>query len=184
MGSMTVGALCIGVTASLTGGLTARVAELQAKLDAQLAIIANLQARLDAMVDLNIPTVLQLTAGLEAALSAVAQLVVQLPTASINLTASLEADIAAAAALIATLEIEIGIAVALVATLEAATSTAGVYAWSYEGPAGQLGAAVAGETAAGMPGGDGPNQTCNALILAAVQPEAWAALSVVMNVGP
>lgn len=179
IGSMSVGALSLGVNLAMPS-LTARLGELTA-LQAELqAKVASINARIALIAEVSIPNVTQLTAGLNAALSGVAQIATQFPQASINLSASLQADIAATLALAAAIQVKLDALVELIATLNLSLSGGGIAAYSYQGRADQLGPEVGSALAGGIGGGGA--QAISGLVLACSSPGDWAKLGVVLKV--
>ena len=180
VGSISVATLAIGVSLVMDQ-LALRIAALQGKLLELQAKIDSITAQLDLIAQVSIPNPLALTAGLQAALAGVAQIAVQFPTATVQIGASLQADIAATLALAVSIQVELDLALALQAQLTAALSGGGIAAWSYSGPVNGLGSALRGELASGMPTGGGATQRVDALVLACSSPADWAKLGVVLK---
>lgn len=58
-----------------------------------------------------------------------------------------------------------------------------IHAYAYDGSATGLSAELAAATASGFPGGH-PNDHCDALVLATVEPATWAMLKTMFHTGP
>lgn len=138
-----------------------------------------------------------LQARLDACIAAMAQITVGMPSLSLQIQLALDiiANLQAAIAVgitPPTVSVQISVMVALIAQLEAELaimlgipfSTAGVHVYAYDGTVGAFGGEVTTALSAGVPGGAGPGQHCDAIVLATVIPTTWAALSLVFKVSP
>lgn len=181
LGSLSVAQLSLGVSLTMPQ-LTLRLGELNALYAELTAKIASIQAQLDIIANVTIPTPVSLTAGLNAALSAVAQIAVQFPSATVNIGASLQADIDATIVLAASIQVKIDILVALIADLNLSLGGSGISAYSYSGRADQMGPELASVLAGGLPGGGGPAQSIQGLVLACAAPSEWTKLGFVLRV--
>ncbi len=152
LGGFSIGALLPQVVTLFAGVL----AQLNGKLAGALSI--------DGLLKLNIPS-LQLRANalarIAAQISAQAALV---PPPSITFKGVANAN------LISLLEGQIS----LIGEIEVALATAGIYAWAWDGPTGQLGPVVTGAINS-IPGGTAYDHS-NALILATAIPACWEAM--------
>jgi hypothetical protein len=146
-----LGTLSVGITSAIAG-LSLRLAGLQTQLSFQLVL----------------PNPVTLTASIIASLPRLPDLLSALPTARLSLTAGLAGQIALLQGQIATLQ----------AALSLITAAAGgkVILMTWDGPAGQFGAAVQGELASGLPGGTGPSARSYAIVLATESAATWELL--------
>ena len=168
VGHLPGSAINIGAQLGLVAGLQGQLTVLQGRL-------ANMSAQLSLVLKVQIPDPVTLTAGLQAALAGVADIVTNLPTASIDLTASLNADIGA-------LTLQVQVLEALVAQFSIGLG-ASVHAWSYSGAAGLFGPALTASLQDGLPDGLGPNAAISGLVLASEDSSAWANFSLMFKVG-
>jgi hypothetical protein len=119
------------------------------------------------------------------------------PTVQLELAKSILAAIEANIALGITppsLDLQIGLFLAQIAELQAALqivldvkalfAAAGVHVYVYSGTAGDFGADLTTELAAGFPGGTGPTQSTNAIVLATTIGATWSAMAQVFQVTP
>lgn len=93
---------------------------------------------------------------------------------------SILAQIAAVTALIADLlaaVASINAQLVIVTDFQALLVAAGVHVYSYAGQVGDLGAELSAELAGGVPGGGGPTDASNALILLTTVPGTWTAMT-------
>lgn len=92
------------------------------------------------------------------------------------------------------IDLQIGLFLALIAELQASLqivldiknlfAAAGVHVYVYDGDAGDFGTELDAELVAGFPGGSGPTQHANAIILATTITATWSAMSQVFQVTP
>ena len=182
LGSLSVAALNPAVSVTIMPELSLRLGELtQLKSEAEARLTA-LQANLQAALGINLPNPIDLTLGLQAQLQAVAQLALQMPGATVNLQASLNAEITAVLALIAEIALKIELLAQLIADLNLALGGAGIAAYAYTGRADQLGDEIDAHLGSGLPGGSGPAEPVQGLVLACSSPEDWAKLEVFLKV--
>lgn len=161
VGELTIGGLLIGVEPPF------------------LLAVGDLQARVDALI------------------AAQAQISIAMPTLSvqIDLAASIIASLEAAIAVGITppsISLQLSIMAALLLALEAQLAlmlgipfgTAGVHVYAYDGTAAAMGGEVTTALIAGVPGGTGGAQHCNALVLATTIGATWTDMSAVFKVAP
>lgn len=99
----------------------------------------------------------------------------------------ISAQIAAVAAELAALQasaLAVQAQLAIVVAFQGLLTSAGVHAYAYNGQAGNLGSEFSAELAGGLPGGSGPTEAINALVLATNIGATWAAMSSVFKVSP
>jgi hypothetical protein len=92
----------------------------------------------------------------------------------LNVQLDLTADITALTA-------QIDVLASLIADFQVQLSADGLYAWSYDGPASGLGAALKTDIAAGIPGGGGPEEPAYGIVLACESPAVWSAFSLIFG---
>lgn len=155
-GELSIGGVLPGVSAALSVSL----ADIQARVDALLAWHPG-------VIDFGV------------SLSIAAQMVVDLKAAiALGITPpSIDAQIAIIAALLATLEAQLQILL----NIEGLLLTAGVHLYIYDGTAGALGGEVTTALSAGVPGGGGSGEHCNALVLVTTLGVAWTAMGEVFK---
>jgi len=181
VGTLSVGAVC-PVAVTLGAQLALRLGELN-ELYAEIAAkIGSLQANLALIADVKLPSIPSLTLGLQGALAGLATLVAQFPLASVNIGASLQADLDALLTLRVAIQAKIAAVLALQAELDLALAGAGIAAYAYEGHVDHLGSEMGAELADGLPGGGGAAQAVNALVLVCATPSDWAKLGAVVRV--
>lgn len=126
--------------------------------------------------------------GSKAALGVQAEVALglDLPDVTAVVDAGLEVDLGVALENLVNVQLDLGTQISgvnakidalvqLSADITASLSAGGLVLWSYNGPAGQLGASLVPETQQGIPGSnDGPNGPAYGLVLAGASPEAWA----------
>lgn len=181
LGSLSVGVACpIALTLSTQLGL--RLGELNELYAELTAKIANIQANLDLIADVTLPDAPSLILALQAAIAGAAQLVLQFPLASVHIGLSLQADVEAVLAIKAAIGLKIDAIIAIQAEINEALAGAGIVAYSYSGRADAMGGEIAGALSGGIPGGSGPTQNVNGLVLACGSSADWAALGMVVKV--
>jgi hypothetical protein len=154
LGSLTGGRWNVGV-AGLLNAVLAFFAELE-------GIKASLEAQINLTLGINLPDP---TAIVDLGLA------VDLDAALGNLV-NVQADLTG---VIAGLQARVDFLLGLIASIEAQLSASGLTLWSYTGPAGEIGAALEGELAGGLPGvSDGPGGPAYGVTIASKSPSAWA----------
>lgn len=151
IGSVTVGASIPGALAAIA------------------LAIPDLQARIDALVAFS-PAAINLSADLAVAVGMVANI-----TAAISLgitPPSISAQIAIVLGLLADLQARL----AAIAAFSGLCASAGVHAYKYDGTAAGIGATLTTELASGYPGGSGPSEHSNAIVLATTSGATWSAM--------
>lgn len=155
LGSLTVGAVCPGLSLALASSIT----RIQAELTGQEKLIAQLN-----LVPPTIAGSLSSAKSIVASITAAAALGVEVPSLTLQVTA--------AAALIAALNLEL----APLLAMQNALGVAGVHAYVYDGTAAGLGPSLPSAFPGGVAG-----DHANALVLATTVPAAWAALGAVLK---
>jgi len=146
------------------GPLIAAQADLQARITALLGFSATVGLDLSHLITLSANILANLQAGLALGLQAPSL------TVQINLVASL------------TLALQLQLQ--LILDLFGLLANAGVHAYAYDGTAAGFGPEATAAMAAGLPGGGGPTQHINALVLATSIGATWTAMSAVFRVTP
>jgi hypothetical protein len=160
IGEETIEALIPGVV----GPLLAAEADLQAKITALLSFSATVSLDISAQIEL----AGQILASLQLALS----LGIQAP--------SLDVQINIMAALLVAIRLQLQLILDLFALL----ANAGVHAYAYDGTAAGFGPTVTTALTAGLPGGGGPGEHINALILATSVGLTWSAMAQIFRTTP
>ena len=179
VGTLSVGAVCPAAV-KLGAQLALRLGELNELYAEVAAKIGSLEANLALIADVKLPSIPSLTVGLQGALAGLATLVAQFPLASVNIGASLQADLDALLTLRVAIQAKIAAVLALQAELDLAG--AGIAVYAYEGHVDHLGSEMGAELADGLPGGGGAAQAVNALVLVCATPSDWAKLGAVVRV--
>lgn len=173
LGSLTVGDINPGAANAVAAGqagISGALPDLTAKLT---ALASFTPTPVDFAAQLSLAQ--QVVAGVQLAITA------GISPPSINTQiAEVAAQIGAITAQIAAVNAQLSI----IAGLAAPLSVGGIRAWAYSGQVGNAGGELGAELAAGVPGGTGPTQSCNALIVLTTSPAAWSALSAVLKVTP
>jgi len=173
LGELSIGVAVPGANSAVIAGLTGINAALP-------NILAQLEA-LSAFAPTPIDFAAQLTLANSIVTSVQAGITAGLPIPS------MADQIAAVAALVAALLAQVSLAnaqVVLLTDLQAPLAVGGLHAYAYAGPTNGLGSDVDVALAAGVPGGSGPSEASNALVLVTVEPATWSAVSVIFKVTP
>lgn len=156
LGSFGIGAIAIGVSIAIPGGL---------------GFLAELQAQLAAALEVNLELTgpgIDFSAAIDAALSAGITLPGLAIDANFEIIAELEAQIALYLPLLA---------------LQAALAVGGaIHLYKHDGPVSMMGPDLAALTATGLPGGSGPAEQIYGVTIVATDPATWAALSLLLKV--
>jgi hypothetical protein len=182
VGTVSVGVVC-PVAVTLGAQLALRLGELNELYAEVTAKIGNITANLTLIADVTLPSIPSLTLGLQGAIAGLATLVAQFPLASVNIGASLQADIDALLMLQAAIQVKLDAILALQADLTLALAGAGIAVYAYEGRADHVGSELAAELSSGLPGGGGAAQAVHALVLACASPADWERLGMVVATG-
>ena len=160
IGELTIGDFVPGVFDALLAA--------EADLEARIAALANFAVTVDLDLSGQLALALQIVASIEAAIA-------------LGLTApSISAQIAAQVALTTALQLQLELILELFDLFEAA----GVWGYHYTGRADTLGSDMTTELSAGLPGGGGPSETVNALILITNVSATWTAMQQIFKTAP
>lgn len=162
VGELSLGA-CVPVAVSATATADASIGLVLPNISAELAGLLELQG----VLSVSPPSI---SAQLEAAMAVVANLQLDMPTISLDLSLMAEV-IAELQATLGSLQAQLSAIVALNLTL----GTPGVYAYTYSGSSGGL---IPG----GLPGVS-TSTPCNAVVFAATDAGAWAAMQTAFATG-
>lgn len=150
------------------GGIQAALPDIEARLTALLAFSPQ-------PVDFaaNIALAQSIVVSIQSALA----LGISPPDISAQI-AIVEALVEALAAVVDSINTQLNVVIGTDALLDAA----GVFLYAWDGQAGDLGTAVDTALSSGFPGGTGPTQDSNALVLATTTPSTWTAMSSLFKV--
>jgi hypothetical protein len=157
LGEVTIGAMLPGVVAPLA----AAMADLQGRINALLGFQTTVSLDLRALIALSASVTASLTAAVTAA-----------PTIGLQIKVVADA--------LLVLQLQLQIILALYGLL----ATSGLHAYVYDGTVADFGPEMTAALSAGLPGGSGGAQHCNALVLAATSAATWAAMGQVFKVTP
>lgn len=99
----------------------------------------------------------------------------------------LDVQVAIVAALVLDLEailLQINLNLTLILNFISLVAAGGVHAYAYDGQVGAFGVEVTAALSGGVPGGGGPTEHCNALVLATTIGATWTVMGQVFKVTP
>ena len=160
LGGLTIGDLLPGVGVPML----ALMADLQARLTALLEFKPTLSISFDDMLTINA----SIAASIEAALA----IGLQPPTLSLQIQ------------VVADLSLALQLQLELLLEFMKLLLVPSVHTWHYTGRADTLGSDMSTTLAGGLPGGAGPAENINALIIATGAADAWNALAQIFKTTP
>lgn len=146
--------------------------------------LPDIQARLAALLAFT-PGEVNFAAQLTLALQTVAS--IQATIAAGIVPPSISFQLAAVAALVAELEaalVTITAQLTIIADFQALLTNAGMHVYAYSGQVDDFGDELDAEIGAGLPGGSGPTESVDGLVLVTNVGATWTALSQIMQVVP
>lgn len=165
------------MTTTYVGGISIGAA-VPGVLDALVAAIGDIQGRITALASF-VPSLVppSLTADIGVATSIIANLTASI---AVGITPpSIDLQVAIMAGVMAALQIQLQVILDLFNLFDF-----GIHVWHYNGRADTLGADMTTELAAGMPGGAGPAENIDALVLATNVAQSWAAMQAIFKTTP